>query len=180
MLLKKQVITRPQDILILLKIISCKNANRLWNTVILSRELYISQSEISESLTRSSYTGFIGQDKKDVFKNALFEFVVHGLKYSFPVQPGYMERGIPTAHSAPPLSRIIQSSEKYVWADPYGSVRGFAIEPLYKTVIKAVKEDVDLYEMLALIDALRVGKIREKNFAVEELRKRIMEGAGFN
>jgi hypothetical protein len=167
---------RPQDIVILLKIISCNNNSRKWNTVILSRELYISQSEISESLMRSVYIGFIAQNKKDVFKNALYEFVIHGLKYSFPVKPGYSVRGIPTAHSAPPLSKLFNSDEKYVWADSDGDTKGYMIEPLYNTVTKAVKEDELLYRMLALIDAIRVGKAREKNIAADELKKRILEG----
>jgi len=175
MLLNKQIIMRPQDIVILLKIISCFNNNRKWNTVTLSRELYISQSEISESLMRSVYIGFMGQNKKDIYKNALYEFVIHGLKYSFPVKPGYSVRGIPTAHSARPLSGIFHSDEKYVWADADGDSRGFVIEPLYKTVAKAVKEDELLYEMLALIDAIRVGKAREIKIASEELKKRILE-----
>jgi hypothetical protein len=177
MILKKQIVAKPQDIVILLKIISCKSRKYVCNTVILSRELYISQSEISESLSRSVYIGFIDQKKTEIFRNALYEFIIHGLKYSFPARPGYMERGIPTAHSAPPLSYIIHANEKYVWADPFGSVRGFVIEPLYKTVPKAVKEDEYLYELLALTDALRVGKARERKLADEELFKRIIEGA---
>ena len=111
-----------------------------------------------------------------MFRNALYEFVIHGLKYSFPAKPAYMTRGIPTAHSALPLSRIFHSDEKYVWPDPYGNIRGFEIEPLYKTVTKAVKEDGYLYEMLALIDTIRIGKVREKLIAAEELKKRIVEG----
>lgn len=54
-----------------------------------------------------------------------------------------------------------------------GIVRGHGITPLYATVPQAALEDAQLYAMLALADALRVGKAREKNIAVQELKNRI-------
>ena len=84
-----------------------------------------------------------------------------------------MVRGWPTSHSAPPLSKKIVSEEQYVWPDPDGKVRGQAVEPLYYSVPHAVKNDPALYEMLALIDALRIGKAREKKLAADELNKRL-------
>ena len=84
-----------------------------------------------------------------------------------------MVRGIPTAHSALPLNKEIQSNESYVWSYAEGKVRGQSIEPLHKSVPVASLKDKKLYELLALTDALRVGKVREKNIAMEELEKRI-------
>ena len=54
-----------------------------------------------------------------------------------------------------------------------GNVSGQAIEPLYAGASKAAKEDPKLYELLSLVDALRVGKAREQNLAEDELRNRI-------
>ena len=162
---------RPQDILILLKIVSTDNEK--WLNIDLARGLSISQSEITESLERSKIAGLIDPDKHNVFRTALLEFLVYGLKYVFPVLPGPVVRGIPTSHSAPPLlDYISQGSETYVWPDPEGDHRGQSITPLYKTVPQAVKEDRRLYELLALTDAIRVGRAREVNFAVKELSKR--------
>lgn len=45
-----------------------------------------------------------------------------------------MARGIETAHSAPPLSDIIQSNEVNVWLYAQGNHRGFAVEPLHNNV----------------------------------------------
>ena len=104
---------------------------------------------------------------------ALLEFLQYGLKYVFPQQPGPLVRGVPTAHSAKPLADLIQSTEPYVWPSADGAVRGQAIEPLYPTIVQAVDSDPRLYEMVALVDAIRVGKSREVNLAVEELRKRL-------
>lgn len=171
---KKQIVTRPQDVLILLKIISCINHNKTWNIVSLTRDLFISQSEISESLSRSVYSNLISYDKKEVQGNALFEFVVHGIKYAFPTRPGYLGIGIGTAHSAPPLSNSFRTEENYIWEFAAGNMRGQVIEPLYKTVPKAVLLDNTLYELLALTDALRVGKAREKNIATDILQSKIL------
>jgi hypothetical protein len=39
--------------------------------------------------------------------------------------------------------------------------------------VKAVKGNSELHELLSLVDALRVGRVREKNLAIEELKKRL-------
>jgi hypothetical protein len=90
-----------------------------------------------------------------VFRLALHEFVVYAIRYVFPQSPGPMTRGMRTAHSAPPINKVIRSSDHYVWPDAEGDARGQAIEPLYPTLVKASKQDEFLYAGLALIDALR-------------------------
>ena len=164
---------KPQDIVILLKILSLKNKE--WRQVDLAESLGVSQSEISQSLIRLNYAGLISNDSKTVMRSALVEFLVHGIAYAFPQQPGPVVRGMPTAHSAPPLNKEIISDEIYVWPSATGEVRGHKIEPLYPTVPKAVKDDPRLYEFLALIDSIRIGKVREKNLAGNKLKKLLNE-----
>ena len=101
------------------------------------------------------------------------EFLQYGIKYVFPQQPGAIVRGVPTAHSAPPLNALIQSEEKYVWPSGKGIARGQSIVPLFSSVIDAVKIDPFFYELLALVDTLRVGRTREREIAIKELKKRI-------
>ncbi len=163
---------RPQDIVILMKIVSLKGKH--WMNIDLSRSLNLSASEISESLYRSKIAGLIDSQSKEVFKQALLEFLLYGIKYVYPQKPGALVRGMPTAHSAKPLSEIISSDEPYVWPDPDGVLRGQAIEPLYPGVVEASKKDQKLYELLSLTDAIRVGRAREHLIAVKELEKRIM------
>jgi hypothetical protein len=101
--------------------------------------------------------------------------LIHGLKYIYPVEPGKMVRGIPTAHSINPLKeQIVNAGEIYVWAHPQGTVRGVEIEPLYKAVPYAARQDQELYELLGLVDALRVGRVREQQLAADFLRQRLM------
>lgn len=170
--MKKHSGMRPHDIVILLKI-AAKGAQQ-WLMKDLAVELGISASEVSESINRSVQAGLLANDKKKVKAAALSEFLQYGLPYVFPQQPGALVRGIPTAHAAPPLNKLIESNELYVWPSAKGNVRGQAIEPLYKSVVKAIEKDSKLYELLALVDALRVGRVREKQLAMEEIKKRLL------
>lgn len=108
-------------------------------------------------------------------KLALLDFLQYGIRYAFPQRPGAIVRGIPTAHSAKPLNDLIDSTENYVWPSGKGTLRGESIIPLYPAAINAALKDEVLYELLALIDAIRVGKAREKELALKELKKRIYD-----
>lgn len=144
-----------------------------WQGIELAKELGMSAFEVSIGLERCRRSGFLDPEKRKLIRAALQEFLVHGLKYTFPAEPGAMRRGIPTAHSAPPLDKKIVSNEPYVWPDDEGRIRGQAIEPLYPSAPLAAKSDPKLYELLALIDTLRVGRAREQKMAVQEIEKRI-------
>lgn len=172
--MKKHSGMRPHDIVILLKI-AAKGTNS-WYMKDLSHELSISASEVSESINRSIIAGLIAPNKKRLMKLALLDFLEHGLKYVYPQQSGPIVRGIPTAHAAPPLNEIIVSDEPYVWPSGKGKVRGQSITPLYPSVVDAVQKDEKLYELLALVDAIRVGRAREKEIAINELKSRILDG----
>ena len=162
----------PLDVVVLLKIISL--GDELWTQTQLSEALFMSQSEISKSFARSKYAGLLDTSGKNVRKLALMEFLQYGIAVVYPMQAGAIVRGIPTAHSAAPLSEVIQSTEPYVWPSGKGTLRGQSIIPLYPTVVDAVKIDPPLHELLALVDAVRVGKAREKELAITELKKRIL------
>lgn len=162
---------RPHDVVVLMKIAS-KN-HHPWMMKDLAQELGISASEVSESLNRSAFAGLISGDKKSIMKMALLEFLEFGFKHVYPQQPGALVRGIPTAYSALPLSNQIQSQEAVVWPYAEGTARGQAIEPLHPNVPKACLQDSALYELLALIDALRIGRVREKKLAMDELKLRL-------
>lgn len=160
------------DIVILAKLSTYHNSN--WQQSIVAEELFISQSEVSRSVARLKYARLLHPDGKKVMRLSLMEILEHAIVYFFPQQPGAVLRGVPTAHSAPPLSETIVSEENYVWPSGTGTMRGQAINPLYPNAVKAAKADKQLHELLALIDALRVGKAREKDLAIKELKIRIL------
>jgi hypothetical protein len=100
----------------------------------------------------------------------LAEFALHGAKYAFPATRLSLVTGVPTSHSAPAFAGVFApGGTDFVWPHPNGSVRGVGIEPLHPSVPFAAMQDAKLYEMLALFDALRVGKAREKGMALERL-----------
>jgi hypothetical protein len=165
---------RPQDILILLKILTISHDNWMYKDI--ANELHISSSEVSEALNRCKIAKLIDSSKRIIHRAALKEFIIHGLKYVFPIEPGSIVKGVPTAHSAPPLNKtIVQGENAYVWAYSNGTKRGLQIEPLYKSVPNLVENDKKLYEILALVDAIRIGKAREYKIAVEIIEKIIDE-----
>jgi hypothetical protein len=163
---------RPQDIVILLKIIVL--GDKTWLNKDLAQSLYISGSEITESLHRSEVSGLIDFNKKLVNRPGLLEFLEHGLRYVFPQQPGAMVTGVPTAHGHPFIKSFINADLIYVWPDSMGEARGLTIEPLYRKQVKAIKEDELLYKLLALLDVIRVGRVREIKIATKELSKMIL------
>ena len=52
-------------------------------------------------------------------------------------------------------------------------MRGVEFSPLYKNVPAAAQRDPKLYELLALVDAIRDGRTRERELAIRELTIRI-------
>lgn len=172
--MKKHNGMRPQDVVILLQLLATKS-NVISTNKQLAQSLKISDAEVSESLKRSEYAGLLLDSKlKHINKRALLDFLLYGLKYAFPAHPGAISRGIPTAQSATPLSNLIVSDEVYVWECPNGTTRGQTIEPLYFTVPTVVQSQGELYELLALTDAVRTGTARTISLAAQELEKRIL------
>jgi hypothetical protein len=113
------------------------------------------------------------KDKPNI--SGLEEFLVHGLKYSFPAEHGEVTRGIPTSYAAEPLKSEIAVSNDLppVWPWHDGNTRGVGLEPLYKNVPRAALRDPALYQLLALVDAIRDGRARERNLAERDLVDRL-------
>ncbi len=163
---------RPQDVVILLKILLLKGQD--WQYRDLAYALSISISEVSDSLKRSHIAGLVNESKKKVFRQSLMEFIEYGLHYVFPQIPGTMVAGYPTAHSHPYFKKKFISHEQFVWPYIDGNVRGLAVEPLYKAAVEASQKDSDLYLMLASIDMIRLGRARERKAALLQLKKMIL------
>lgn len=161
---------RPQDIVILLKIVSL--GDREWQYRELSASLSISLSEIAESLNRSELAGLI--KNKQVLRNAFMEFIQFGFRYVFPTKPGAIVTGIPTAHSHPYYQERIVSDRPYVWPSVIGNLRGESISPLHTGVPNDAIRDDNFYLLLASVDILRVGKLREIKIALDTLKQYIL------
>jgi hypothetical protein len=60
-----------------------------------------------------------------------------------------------------------------VWPHPEGGTRGQGLRPIYMSVPDASLRDAELYEWMALLDAIRSGRAREREPAVGMIRKRL-------
>jgi hypothetical protein len=163
---------KPQDILVALKL-HLERARSRPRLVDIASDLGLSQAEVSGSIKRSIFAGLSRPEDGVPYPEALKEFILHGLRYAFPAKLGAIAKGMPTSHSAPPLNKKISSAEHYVWPHGEGETRGSSVEPLYPSVPFAASRDPKLYELFALIDALRVGQARDKKIASQELEKRL-------
>jgi hypothetical protein len=183
----------PQDVVVALKL--CVVESKNWTYARLGEELSLSASQVFRSVQRAEAVRLLdpgfhalpsapdskSKDRPLVLASPnranLKEFLIHGVKYAFPVHRGGLVRGIPTAHAAPPLKQQIAESfdPPPVWPDGSGAARGLEFSPLYKNVPAAARRDPRLYELLALVDAIRDGRAREREIAIRELTARIDE-----
>ncbi|MDW7709046.1 MAG: hypothetical protein SCH98_01130 [Deferrisomatales bacterium] len=167
------MILKPQDVLILLKLVSL--GAREWSYARVAGELCMSASEVHAGVKRAIAARLMGSSRQRPILAALEEFLIHGVRYAFPPDRGGPSRGVPTAYAGPPLRDLITQPEAPppVWPDPQGGTQGFSFSPLYRTVPEAAKRDRDLYELLVLTDAIRDGGAREREVSIRELRARL-------
>jgi hypothetical protein len=164
---------KPQDVLVLLKLAISPAG---WTFPETGVALGMSRSEVHGAVKRAQLARLMNPKTRQPSRLDLLEYLLHGVRFSFPGVRGPLTRGMPTAHSAPPLKALIVTSTNdapVVWPDPKGEVRGEALEPLYRSVPGAARHDARLYELLALVDALRVGRARERAIASTELQSRL-------
>ena len=179
----------PRDVVVILKLVA--SGPQKWTHAKLGEELSLSPSQVFRSVFRAEMAHLLdrpvpssppGIGKTQAHRalhsrpswDNLKEFLVHGVKYAFPVERGGLTRGVPTADAGPPLNQqFAKSLNPPVWPYAEGSVRGIAFSPLYRNVPAAALRDPKLYELLALVDAIREGRAREHEIAIRELTTRI-------
>jgi hypothetical protein len=164
---------KEQDVLVLLKLLA--NDDGSFTYPGMARALGMSASEVHSAIKRATAAGLFNAHTRTTQRKALLEFLVHGLRYVFVPEHGGITRGVPTAHGAPPLLALLapSSDPPPVWPDPLGSVRGESFTPLYTCAPTAARNDPKLYELLALVDAIRGGRIRERRLASKILEERV-------
>ncbi len=160
---------KGQDILVLLKLVA--SIGEAWSYPQLAHALGMSASEVHAAVKRCAEAGLFNPHTRQPDRKALQEFLVHGLRYVFPAQPGGPVQGLSTSYGAPPLNRKIRFDPHEVPVMPLagGPTRGPEIRPLYRSAPQAAARDPHLYELLALADALRTGRARERKLAEEAI-----------
>ena len=142
--------------------------SRAWPTT-----LAMSVSEVHAALKRAERSTLFSRELRRPLLGNLEEFLVHGVRYAYPPDIGRITRGVPTAGSHHVFLQLFPagSEESYVWPWLGGNARGMSLSPLYKSAPLAAEKDDRLYTALALVDALRLGRKREMDFAMRRLRQ---------
>ncbi len=166
---------KPQDILVSLKLVA--GGERRWTYEAIGASLNMSLSATHSAVGRAGRCGLVHADSFEPNREALLEFLVHGIGYVYPAEYGRRRRGIPTGPSAAPLAgRLVATDEEpLVWPHPKGKVRGEALAPFHPNVPFAAMNDERLYELLAVVDALRIGGARLREVAAELLEELLFE-----
>jgi hypothetical protein len=146
-----------------------------WTYPQLAARLHLSVGEVHNAVGRLKTSRLYSPVTGSAVRPALLEFLLHGLRYVFPAEALEMVFGVPTAWSARPLSDKVITDESggAVWPHLGGLVRGRALAPLYRSAPDAALDDPLLHEWLALADAVRAGRARERRLASQELASRL-------
>lgn len=172
-------VLKRQDVVVILKLLSYQGLRPPYTHV--SVDLGMSPSEVHGAVKRAQHARLLHSRDLGEAPNiaALEEFLLHGIKYVFPAERGGPTRGMLTSYAAEPLrSLVVQTSEPPpVWPYADGGTRGIALMPLHRAVPFACSRDMGLYEMLALVDAIRDGRTRERRIAESEIVKRLQRNS---
>ena len=91
------MVTKPQDVLVALKL--CIEG-AMQSYADLGQELGMSASEVHAAIRRLADARLVDPETRDVRREALRNFLVHGVPHAFPASPKEVTRGMPTAWAA--------------------------------------------------------------------------------
>ncbi len=141
----------------------------------LADELGVVPSQIHSALGRLGRSGLLRPGSRSTNARALAEFAAHGLRYAFPATKGPLTSGVPTAYSAPPLAAEVDALDAVVWPAPLhpAAVQGFGVAPLYPAAPQLPDRSPETYELVAIVDALRLADPGTRIIARERLEQRL-------
>jgi hypothetical protein len=148
-----------------------------WTHAAMAQHLGMDGAQVFRAVRQAAALGLLlsepssGRVVYRAHRDALVEFLVHGVKYYSVPSRGRLTRGVPTAHAAPVLASKLRASDEPVpvWPDPEGRLRGESFEPLHRCVPGAARRHDQFYAAMALVDAIRGGRARERALATKLL-----------
>jgi hypothetical protein len=164
---------KGQDVVVLLKLLGSAEPPPVRD---LAKQLGFDVAGTHRALRRLREAGLYSGERRRVHRPRAEEFLIHAVKFSFPAQLGPEVPGIPTSWAADPLKGGLaeHTGLPVVWPHARGMVRGLALEPLHPMVPEAAIADPNLWQRLALVDALRGSDgIRVSQLATKLLKERL-------
>jgi len=178
--MSKLTALRPQDVLVACKIFSLGVSRSEWTFAGLGREVGISTGEAHNSVERCRGSGLLGAGGT-IVRRALRDLLVVGAPQIFYASRGGISRGMPTSVWAPPLDGMFElgGAERLpaVWPlsdDSEDGARGEAVDPIYPSAPEAARDPI-VYELLALLDVIRIGGPGERKRATGLVERRLIE-----
>lgn len=165
----RQDALKPHDVAVVIALAVKGNDPSMATYSEIGRTLGLSSSTTHESVHRLQRAGLVRPGSRSPNVYELRNFLAHGVRAAFPPSIGRSARGVPTAHSGPPLRQLLDSSTSMVWPDPVGRSTGVSLTPLYPKATELPERAPEIYGALTLVDALRVGQARERNAALSAL-----------
>jgi hypothetical protein len=164
---------RPSDIAVALHL--ARSPKALYQDM--ARSLHLGVAEVHRGVRRLELARLSQAGERRVNRQALLEFLVHGVRYVFPAVVGPEAEGMPTAAAAPFLSEKLAGGPRAVWKGTDGKTRAVSLVPLYRGAPQAALEDERTYRVLALVDVLRLGELRERRIAQGLLDEALSEAS---
>lgn len=129
----------------------------------------MSKSAVWNAIRRLRELDLVKDDERGghrVNRLALRDFIEHAVRWIAPAKIGGFELGWPTAHASEALSdKLTGDDEPVVMPLAGGPVRGRAVTPIHPLAPQAAAKDPKLRELLAIIDAFRIGGARQREVA---------------
>lgn len=162
---------KAQDVVIAIKLVGASDPN--WSYASLGSEIGLGHNQAHLACKRLVAASLMND--KRVNKRNFVEFLVHGVKYVFPPVWDGEQHGIPTAISSPEMKKELRSQQRVVWPtrkrkDP----KGDGLRPLHKCVFTVIEKDQFAYQILSVLDSIRVGSAREREIAVDYINSKIL------
>jgi hypothetical protein len=175
---------RPQDVLVACKIFSLGLCRGDCTYAGLGEDLGMSSSTAHESVERCRSSQLLPPSGWKVSTRHLRDLLLVAVPRVFYVRRGSICEGLPTGVFATPIASKFKShglespdgSLPLVWiesGDESSQSRGEGIAPLYPTVPLAAREDSVVYELLALVDVMRLGNAADREIASSLVDKRL-------
>lgn len=173
------VTLKPQDTLLALKYWSLRRSKARLSIRGLADVLQLSAGEVSRSAKRLLAAKLLVERKGEYHAetNALTEWLSYGVRYALPIEEKGYGRGMGTAWTCELVkTNMVPPVPGNVWAFTGGRHEGIIVEPIFKSVPIVASKDPLLYEALALVDAIRLGKPRELAIARDSLKGLLQGG----
>lgn len=165
---------KPIDLYILTSLLVLP-VDASWTQARAAALLHVPQPAMTRALQRLEHAGLWERRARRLDVGGAEGLLVYGARFLIPAHLGPPVRGIWTAASAPPLNTLLISSTEIVWPDEDGEAVGLSLVPLHPSAPRAARASARLYAGLSIVDALRIGRVRDRALAAQELRRMIQE-----